>query len=104
MPKSTAGATAKKRKPPRPTTITWCTICLRAGMRLDKDRLDKTCRYCGGLIAQRRYPTLRRARTALTERWKRRQRAVETGDIIETALEHHRYQVARPNEPDSAGQ
>ena len=87
------GAGAADRKPPRPTTITWCPRCLRAGMRLDKDEIDRRCRYCGGPVTNRRHPTLRRARAALTERWKRRQTAVANGDITELRRGKRRYEV-----------
>ena len=92
-PSRTTGAGAAERKPPRPTTITWCTRCLRAGMRLETDEIDPRCRYCDGAITSRRYPTLRRARAALTERWKRRQSAVTNGDVTEVPKGRRRYDV-----------
>ena len=63
----------RKRLPPRPTRMTWCEDCGRAGLRWkETDPLDEVCRYCGeGEVKVRRYPTLREARAALEEHLKR---------------------------------
>ena len=69
------GPRKRKRKtlPPRPTRMTWCEECGRAGLRWkETDPLDEVCRYCGeGEVKVRRYPTLRTAQAALEEHLKR---------------------------------
>lgn len=54
----------RTRKPPRPTTLTWCAQCGRAGLRREQDALDEACRYCGGEVMRKRFPTLTQARAA----------------------------------------
>ena len=58
--------TAKEetRKPPRPATLTWCAQCGKAGLRKDGDPLDEACRYCGGDVMRKRFPTRSQAKTA----------------------------------------
>ena len=63
----------RKRLPRRPTRMTWCEDCGRAGLRWKAtDPLDEVCRYCGeGEVKVRRYPTLTEAQAALEEHFKR---------------------------------
>ena len=63
----------RKRLPRRPTRMTWCEDCGRAGLRWkETDPLDEVCRYCGeGEVKVRCYPTLREAQAALEEHFKR---------------------------------
>ena len=50
---------------PKRTRVTWCTACLRTGIRKDGDVLDETCRYCGeGEIRTRVYPSRKMAAKA----------------------------------------
>ena len=69
------GPRKRKRKtlPPRPTRMTWCEDCGRAGLRWkETDPLDEVWRYCGeGEVKVRRYPTLTEAQAALEEHFKR---------------------------------
>ena len=64
------GTARRKRryKPPRPTRMTWCEECGRAGLRYrESDPVDEACRYCGGAVKVRHYPTLTAAEAALEE-------------------------------------
>ena len=67
------GKRKRKRLPRRPTRMTWCEDCGRAGLRWKAtDPLDEVCRYCGeGEVKVRRYPTLTEAQAALDEHFKR---------------------------------
>ena len=38
----------------RPTLVTWCDA---AGIRSAADLLDELCRYCGGDVKRRRFPS-----------------------------------------------
>ena len=40
-----------------PTLVTWCDGCGAAGIRSDADLLDELCRYCGGDVKRRRFPS-----------------------------------------------
>ncbi len=63
----------RKRLPPRPTRMTWCEDCGRAGLRWKAtDPLDEVRRNCGEVeVKVRRYPTLTEAQAALEEHFKR---------------------------------
>ena len=40
-----------------PTLVTWCDGCGAADIRSDADLLDGLCRYCGGDVKRRRFPS-----------------------------------------------
>ena len=54
----------------RPTLVTWCDGCGAAGIRSAADLLDELCRYCGGDVKRRRFPS-RHAATRFIARGRR---------------------------------
>ncbi len=65
-------------------------------MRHRGDPADAACRYCGGPVEHRKHPTVRRARAALAERWRRRQTRKAAGEIVETPADGGRVNVETP--------
>lgn len=53
--------------------MTWCEECGRSGLRYrETDPTEESCRYCGGEVKVRHYPTLTAAEAALEEHRKQR--------------------------------
>ena len=69
--KNTGGGPKKRKritKPPRPTRMTWCAECGRSGLRWKPtDPVEEECRYCGGEVRVRHFPTLTQAQAGLDE-------------------------------------
>ena len=62
---------------PKPTRITWCVGCGRAGERKPGDLLDEVCRYCGGDVRTKMFPVRKAARREVARL--KRQRAAGDG-------------------------